>query len=78
MDRTKKIVQTSIVGIIANVFLAAFKAFVGIISNSVAITMDAVNNLSDAMSSFITIVGARLSAKEPTPVCHQLLFRFTG
>ena len=65
MDRTKKIVQTSIVGIIANVFLAAFKAFVGIISNSVAITMDAVNNLSDAMSSFITIVGARLSAKEP-------------
>lgn len=65
MDRTKKIVQTSIVGIIANVFLAAFKAFIGIISNSVAITMDAVNNLSDAMSSFITIVGARLSAKEP-------------
>jgi len=65
MNRTRKIVQTSIIGIIANVFLAAFKAFIGIISNSVAITMDAVNNLSDAMSSFITIVGARLSAKEP-------------
>ena len=65
MDRTKKIVQTSIVGIIANVFLAIFKAFVGIVSNSIAITMDAVNNLSDALSSLITIIGAWLSAKEP-------------
>ena len=65
MERTKKIVRTSIVGIIANVFLAGFKAFVGIVSNSIAITMDAVNNLSDALSSLITIIGANLSAKEP-------------
>ena len=65
MDRTKVIVRTGIVGIIANIILAGFKAFVGILSNSVAITMDAVNNLSDAMSSIITIIGAKLSAKEP-------------
>ena len=65
MDRTKTIVRTGIIGIIANLVLSAFKAFVGILSNSVAITMDAVNNLSDAMSSIITIIGAKLSAKEP-------------
>ena len=65
MDRTGRIVRTGIIGIAANIVLSAFKAFIGIISNSVAITMDAVNNLSDAMSSIITIVGAKLSAKEP-------------
>ena len=65
MDRTKSIVRTGIIGIAANILLAAFKAVVGIISHSVAITLDAVNNLSDAFSSVITIVGAKLSAKEP-------------
>lgn len=63
--REKKIIQTSIIGIIANVFLAAFKAFVGLASHSIAIVMDAVNNLSDAMSSLITIIGTRLAAKKP-------------
>ena len=56
-NRDAVIVRTSIIGIIANVFLAAFKAFVGLTSNSIAIVMDAVNNLSDAASSVITIVG---------------------
>ena len=69
MDRTKSrdtvIVKTSIIGIVANVFLAAFKAFVGLASNSIAIVMDAVNNLSDAASSVITIVGTKLAGKEP-------------
>jgi cation diffusion facilitator family transporter len=63
-SRDKKIVQTSIVGIVANVFLAAFKAIIGVISHSVAITMDAVNNISDAASSVITIVGTKLAGKE--------------
>lgn len=63
MDRSQKIVRTSIVGIIANMFLAAFKAFVGVLASSIAIIMDAVNNLSDALSSVITIVGTRLSEK---------------
>ncbi len=65
MNRSNKIIRTSIVGIIANVFLAGFKAFVGIVSHSVAITMDAVNNLSDALSSLITIIGTKLADKEP-------------
>ena len=64
-QRAKKIVRTSIVGILANVFLAAFKAFVGILTHSIAITLDAVNNLSDAASSVITIVGTKLAAKQP-------------
>ena len=64
-NRDKVIVRTSIVGIIANVFLAAFKAAVGLLSNSIAVVLDAVNNLSDALSSVITIVGTRLAGKKP-------------
>ncbi len=63
MDRSKKIVRTSVIGIVANVFLAVFKAVIGLLANSIAIIMDAVNNLSDALSSVITIVGTHLSEK---------------
>ena len=64
-NRDKIIVRTSIIGILANIFLAAFKAAVGIISNSIAVVLDAVNNLSDALSSVITIVGTKLAGKLP-------------
>ncbi|MBR6380372.1 MAG: cation transporter [Lachnospiraceae bacterium] len=64
-SREKIIVRTSIIGIIANVFLAAFKAVIGLLSHSIAIVMDAVNNLSDAGSSLITIIGTRLAGREP-------------
>ena len=64
-SRDKTIIRTSVIGIAANVFLAAFKAVVGLTANSVAIVMDAVNNLSDAASSVITIIGTRLAGKEP-------------
>ena len=64
-DREKIIVRTSVIGIITNVFLAAFKAAVGLISHSIAVILDAVNNLSDALSSVITIIGAKLGAKKP-------------
>ena len=64
-NREKAIVKTSIIGIITNVFLAGFKAAVGLLSNSIAVTLDAVNNLSDALSSVVTIIGAKLGAKEP-------------
>ena len=47
----------------ANVLLAGFKAAVGILASSVAIVMDAVNNLSDALSSVITIIGTKLSQR---------------
>ena len=65
LSREKTIVRTSIIGIIANVFLAAFKAVIGLMSNSIAIVLDAVNNISDAGSSLITIVGTKLAGKEP-------------
>ena len=64
-NREKIIVKTSIVGIVTNVLLAAFKAMVGLLSNSIAIILDAVNNLSDALSSVITIIGAKLAGKKP-------------
>ena len=64
-NRDRIIVRTSIIGILANIFLAAFKAAVGIISNSIAVVLDAVNNLSDALSSVITIVGTKLAGKLP-------------
>ena len=64
-SRGKIIVRTSAIGIIANVFLAAFKAVIGLLSNSIAIIMDAVNNISDAGSSLITIIGTKLAGREP-------------
>ena len=64
-DRDSIIIRTSITGIIANVLLAAFKAVIGLAVSSVAIVMDAVNNISDAASSVITIIGTRLAGREP-------------
>ena len=65
LSREKTIVRTSIIGIIANVFLAAFKAVIGLMTNSIAIVLDAVNNISDAGSSLITIIGTKLAGREP-------------
>ena len=65
MERQKKIIKTGILGIIVNLILVIFKATIGIIVNSFAIILDAVNNLSDAMSSIITIIGIKLSGKAP-------------
>lgn len=65
VSREKTIVKTSVIGIIANVFLAGFKAVIGLMTNSIAIVLDAVNNISDAGSSLITIVGTKLAGKEP-------------
>ena len=65
LPREKTIVRASVIGIVANVFLAAFKAAIGLMSNSIAIVLDAVNNISDAGSSLITIVGTKLAGKEP-------------
>ena len=64
-DRGKKIIQTSLVGIFANLGLVVIKAIVGLFAMSIAIIMDAVNNLSDALSSVITIVGTKLAQKKP-------------
>ncbi len=63
MDRSSRIIKTSIIGIVVNVLLAAFKGVVGLLAGSIAIIMDALNNISDALSSVITIVGTKLSLK---------------
>lgn len=63
--REKEIIKVSIIGIIANIFLAAFKAVIGTLTNSIAITLDAVNNLSDVLSSIITIIGTRIAGRKP-------------
>ena len=63
-SRDKIIVRASIIGILANVALAAFKAVIGLITGSIAITLDAVNNISDAGSSLITIIGTKLAGRQ--------------
>ena len=63
--REKLVLRTSIISILANIVLASFKAFVGLIANSIAIISDAINNLSDVLSSIITIIGTKLAGKAP-------------
>ena len=64
-QRDRIIVRTSAIGILVNVLLEAFKAAVGVASHSIAVILDAVNNLSDAVSSVVTIVGTKLAGKLP-------------
>lgn len=65
MDRNKVIVRTSVMGITVNILLVVFKATIGLLSNSIAIVLDAVNNLSDVLSALITIAGAKLAGRQP-------------
>ena len=65
MERSRQIIRVSVVGILANLVLVAFKAFVGFVSGSIAVILDAVNNLSDVLSSVITILGTKLAGKAP-------------
>lgn len=64
-SRERTIIRASIIGIATNFLLAAFKAAIGIASNSIAIVLDAVNNISDAGSSLITIISTKLAGKSP-------------
>ena len=65
IGRDKIILKTSIIGIITNVILSAFKGAIGFFTNSIAIMVDAINNISDALSSVITIIGLKLAGKKP-------------
>ena len=65
VSRAKVIIRTSIIGILANLGLAAFKMMVGLATNSIAVILDAVNNMTDMLSSVITIIGTRLAGKAP-------------
>ena len=66
MDRAKEITKTSLVGIGANVGLTALKAVFGLIAGSMALVMDALNNLTDALSSVVTLIGVKLAKRKPT------------
>ncbi len=63
--RDAEIVRASAVGIAANVVLSALKALLGLAARSTAIVLDGVNNLSDALSALVTIIGTRLAARKP-------------
>lgn len=81
MDRNKKIVKTSIIGIVVNVLLVIFKMIVGLIANSIAIVIDAINNLTDVLSSLITVFGTKLANKKPDkehPYGHGRIEYFTA
>ncbi|MGN0711354.1 MAG: cation diffusion facilitator family transporter [Anaerovoracaceae bacterium] len=70
-----------IVGIISNVFLCTIKILIGFIANSIAIIADGFNNLADASSSVITLVGFRLAAipeDEEHPYGHARIEYLTG
>lgn len=64
-NREKIVIRTSIISIFSNIILAGFKTAVGLLANSIAVISDAINNLSDALSSIITIVGTKLAGKAP-------------
>lgn len=65
MERKNKIIQTSFIAILTNLILVIAKGIIGYLSGSIAIFMDAVNNLSDALSSIITIIGTKIAGKAP-------------
>lgn len=62
--RGKYAMLSSITGIVVNILLSAFKLIIGIFANSISIVSDALNNVSDAGSSIVTMVGFKLSQKK--------------
>ncbi len=64
-NRAAEIVRVSYRGIAVNLMLVIFKALVGFAARSISVLLDAVNNLSDALSSVITIIGTKLAGKAP-------------
>ncbi len=62
-SREKQIVRVGIWGIVVNFVYALFKGVIGLASGSIAILLDAVNNLSDAVSSIIAVGGTKLAMK---------------
>lgn len=74
-------VMAGVVGIVCNVILFAAKLITGILSGAISITADAVNNLSDAGSSIITLVGFKMAGKRADrqhPYGHGRIEYITG
>jgi len=81
MERSKQIIKTSMVGVATNLVLAGFKAAAGLLAGSISIVLDAVNNLSDVLSSVVTIIGTKLSQLKPDrehPFGHGRIEYFTA
>lgn len=64
-DRNRVIVKTSVIGIVTNVILVIFKLTVGLLASSISVILDGVNNLTDAVSSIVTIVGTKIANRKP-------------
>lgn len=64
-ERRKKIIGVSVIGIVTNLLLGVLKAVLGILSCSIALVSDALNNITDSSSSLITIIGTKLAGKAP-------------
>lgn len=64
-SREGNITATSLLGIAANVLIAAVKVIVGLIASSIAIVSEGINNASDSMTSLLTLLGTKLAGKHP-------------
>ena len=81
MEREKVIIRASWIGVGTNILLSIFKACIGLVSNSIAILMDALNNLSDAFSASVTIIGMKVAGKpadKEHPFGHGRVEYFTA
>jgi cation diffusion facilitator family transporter len=68
MNERKIINQLSLIGIIGNIALAAFKLYAGIAGRSSAMVSDAVHSLSDVFATFVALIGVRIAKKAPDSV----------
>ena len=64
-SRDDIIMMTSGLGLVANLLIASAKVLIGVLSSSIAIVSEGVNNFSDVLTSVLTLLGAKLAKKHP-------------
>ena len=64
-SREQKIINTGLLGIFMNVSLVALKGTIGFLSGSIAVVLDALNNLTDVLSALVTVIGTKLAHRAP-------------
>ena len=64
MNEKKVAFKVSIVSIVVNVVLSAFKLIAGVLAHSGAMISDAVHSLSDVLSTFVVMIGVSISSRE--------------
>lgn len=64
-DREGMVTVTSMIGVIVNILVALLKVVVGLLSSSIAIVSEGVNNAADALTSILTLIGTKLAGKHP-------------